>query len=111
MTQTNGGMQKKLFWTKRGVIRLGFFIKSERAKNFRNWIEDIIIEKISQTPETPHQNETVQTENHTLDLDSYTQKIEKIFKLVELLDSKSVKNLYLLIIYLKFKSSITSRIA
>jgi len=41
--QTNGGRQKKVFWTKRGIIRLGFFIKSERAKKFRDWAEDLII--------------------------------------------------------------------
>ena len=31
------------FWTKRGIVRLGFFIKSERAKQFRDWAEDLII--------------------------------------------------------------------
>lgn len=30
-------------WTKRGVVRLGFFIKSERARLFRDWAEDLII--------------------------------------------------------------------
>ena len=30
-------------WTKRGVVRLGFFIKSERAKLFRDWAEDLIV--------------------------------------------------------------------
>lgn len=33
-------------WTKRGMARLGFFIKSERAKNFRDWVEDLIIDGI-----------------------------------------------------------------
>lgn len=32
-----------ILWTKRGIIRLGFFIKSERAKLFRDWAEDLII--------------------------------------------------------------------
>ncbi len=36
----------QLFWTKRGVIRLGFFIKSERAKLFRDWAEDLIIREL-----------------------------------------------------------------
>jgi hypothetical protein len=31
------------FWTKRGIVRLGFFIKSERARLFRDWAEDLII--------------------------------------------------------------------
>lgn len=30
-------------WTKRGIVRLGFFIKSERAKMFRDWAEDLVI--------------------------------------------------------------------
>ena len=33
----------KLFFTKRGIVRLGFFIKSERAKLFRDWAEELII--------------------------------------------------------------------
>lgn len=30
-------------WTKRGIVRLGFFIRSEQAKLFRNWAEELII--------------------------------------------------------------------
>ena len=29
--------------TKRGIVRIGFFIKSERAKLFRDWAEELII--------------------------------------------------------------------
>ncbi len=32
-----------ILWTKRGIVRLGFFIKSERSKLFRDWAEDLII--------------------------------------------------------------------
>ena len=32
-----------VFWTKAGVVRLGFFIKSERAKLFRDWAESVIL--------------------------------------------------------------------
>lgn len=42
-THTLGGRQSATFWTKRGVVRLGFFIKSERAKLFRDAAEDLII--------------------------------------------------------------------
>lgn len=35
---------KKLYWTKRGVIRLGMFIKSPRAVKFRDWAENLIID-------------------------------------------------------------------
>ena len=33
----------KTFWTKRGIVRLGFFVKSERAKLFRDWAEELVI--------------------------------------------------------------------
>ena len=31
-------------WTKNGVVRLGFFINTKRAKLFRDWAEDYIVE-------------------------------------------------------------------
>lgn len=34
----------KTYWTKRGIVRLGFFIKSEKAKAFRDWAEDYVID-------------------------------------------------------------------
>lgn len=34
---------KKVYWTKAGIIRLGFFIKSAKAKQFRNWAEKLIL--------------------------------------------------------------------
>ena len=33
----------RIFWTKRGIVRLCFFIKSGRAKLFRDWAEGLII--------------------------------------------------------------------
>jgi len=36
-----------VFWTKAGIVRLGFFIKSERAKLFRDWAENVILEVTS----------------------------------------------------------------
>lgn len=39
-----------VLWTKRGIVRLGFFIKSERAKLFRDWAEELII-KVSEARE------------------------------------------------------------
>lgn len=36
-----------VFWTKSGIVRLGFFIKSERAKLFRDWAENVILEVTS----------------------------------------------------------------
>ena len=37
--------QKETHWTKAGIIRLGFFIRSERAKIFREWAEQLILDK------------------------------------------------------------------
>jgi hypothetical protein len=42
------GSSKGTLWTKRGIVRLGFFIKSERAKLFRDWAEELVIEKMAQ---------------------------------------------------------------
>lgn len=39
---------KQTLWTKRGIVRLGFFIKSERAKMFRDWAEDLVLNKIEE---------------------------------------------------------------
>lgn len=33
----------KTFWTKKGVVRLGFFIKSEQAAKFRDFAEDLVL--------------------------------------------------------------------
>ncbi|MEA1917406.1 MAG: hypothetical protein U9N42_07730 [Campylobacterota bacterium] len=41
--ETNGGKQKVIHWTKKGIVRLGFFIKSQQAKEFRDWAEDYIV--------------------------------------------------------------------
>lgn len=41
--QTKGGKQRVIHWTKRGIVRLGFFIKSEKAEQFRDWAEDFIV--------------------------------------------------------------------
>lgn len=38
-----GYAKEQTLWTKRGVIRLGFFIRSERAKRFRDAAEDLIL--------------------------------------------------------------------
>ena len=41
----------QVFWTKRGIVRLGFFIKSERAKLFRDWAEELIINVADPLPD------------------------------------------------------------
>lgn len=42
---TKGGLQSVVHWTKKGIVRLGFFIKSQQAKAFRDWAEDYIVNK------------------------------------------------------------------
>lgn len=39
---------KTILWTKRGIVRLGFFIKSERARMFRDWAEDLVVNRIDE---------------------------------------------------------------
>lgn len=55
-----------IYWTKRGVVRLGFYVKSERAKLFRDWAEELIIKLDEQRemfvkPVRPRQ---IETRNH-----------------------------------------------
>lgn len=40
---SKSGSTRTTMWTKRGIVRLGFFIKSQRARLFRDWAEDLII--------------------------------------------------------------------
>lgn len=39
------GAAQGTLWTKRGIVRLGFFIKSDRARMFRDWAEELVISK------------------------------------------------------------------
>lgn len=48
-----------VLWTKRGVVRLGFFIKSKQAIMFRDWAEDLIIEKLNAQPALPQFDDPV----------------------------------------------------
>lgn len=42
-TPPKGAQPNQIYWTKAGIVRLGFFIKSARAKLFRDWAENLII--------------------------------------------------------------------
>lgn len=76
-------------WTKRGIVRLGFFIKSERAKMFRDWAEDLVINKIDEAyqvqaqvqqlslfPEPVKRNHNRLTKERLIDILSDVAKIE-----------------------------------
>lgn len=41
------GAQQVTLWTKRGIVRLGFFIRSARARLFRDMAEDLVIDYFS----------------------------------------------------------------
>lgn len=70
------GPQSQILWTKRGVIRLGFFIKSARAKKFRDAAEDLII------------RETAPQQDTTPWLQQMAEGITKITDVVALHDHK-----------------------
>lgn len=51
-----------IYWTKAGIVRLGFFIKSERAKMFRDWAEGVILQALA--PQLPAELPPVRKRNH-----------------------------------------------
>ena len=51
-----------IYWTKAGIVRLGFFIRSERAKLFRDWAENVILQAI--TPPLPKNLPAIQKRKH-----------------------------------------------
>lgn len=42
-----------LLWTKRGIIRLGFTMRSERARQFRDWAEDLVLALVDKPAAQP----------------------------------------------------------
>lgn len=76
---------KQTLWTKRGIVRLGFFIKSERAKLFRDWAEDLVIftteqaakaEQLSIWPEPEKRRHNRLTQERLVDLLADVAKID-----------------------------------
>jgi len=55
VTSTERGSGRKTYWTKEGVVMLGFFIKTPTAKEFRRWASNFIVEKSkeSKAPAVP----------------------------------------------------------
>jgi hypothetical protein len=81
------------------TLLMTYLRNSEKVRNFKKRLvkefyrmREEILKSKQQTPEKPHQ--TVQVQNETLDLDFYTQQSEKIFKLVEIINSQNIKTLY-----------------
>ena len=74
----------KVYWTKAGVIRLGFFIKSQRAKMFRDWAEQIVLAVTAPNVQLPKASRR----NHNrLSKD----RLVEILSLVALVDDKEVR--------------------
>lgn len=50
ITHTLSNIQPhSIYFTKAGVVRLGFFIKSERAKLFRDWAEKVVLNALEKS--------------------------------------------------------------
>jgi hypothetical protein len=62
----------QIFWTKQGIIRLGLFIRGERARMFRDWVEELVInyleKKLPQLPDTPKRKHNRLTQERLLDI-------------------------------------------
>jgi hypothetical protein len=83
ITDTLSNIQPhQTFWTKAGIIRLGFFIKSERAVMFRDWAEHVILEKLTapapvkSLPPTPRRKHNRLTPERVLRIMSLVCRIE-----------------------------------
>lgn len=57
----------QVFWTKRGVIRLGFFIRSAAAAKFRDFAEDLIIDRM-ESAEVSEADAIIDTVRYVLSL-------------------------------------------
>lgn len=67
----------KIFWTKAGVIRLGLFIRGERARLFRDWVEAIVLNYMEKKlPETPKRKHNRLTQDRLLDIMNDVCRIE-----------------------------------
>jgi phage regulator Rha-like protein len=73
------------------TLLLTFMRNNEIVKSFKI---RLVKEFYRMRDEIKSKNQTVQVQNETLDLDFYTQQSEKIFKLVQLINSQNTKTLY-----------------
>jgi hypothetical protein len=76
---------KQTLWSKRGIVRLGFFINSERARMVRDWAEDLMIEQleggntkqiIKELPNTPKRKHNRLTVDRINDIMHYVCMID-----------------------------------
>ena len=93
---TLGGIQELAFLLESGLYF--FLARSDKPKAipFQKWIAGEVMPSIRKTGTysiLPLEH-PVQTKNNEFNLDFYTQEIEKIFKLVQLVTSQNSKTLY-----------------
>ena len=74
----NSKARQVIMWTKQGVVRLGFLIKTPLAKQFRDWAEDFIIKK---------SEENILTASST-----YIEALKAQIELVKQLEENNMKN-------------------
>ncbi|GHV40398.1 hypothetical protein FACS1894179_06860 [Bacteroidia bacterium] len=79
-----------ILWTKRGIVRLGFFIKSERAKLFRDWAEELIL---TTSPSPSQRGEIVKAlptkRNHNR---LTSERLVKLLTLTNRIDNSELRN-------------------
>ncbi len=76
--------REMIYWTKAGIVRLGFFIKSDRAKKFRAWAEQVVLAVTAPKVELP---KAVRRNHNRLSKD----RLVEILSLVALVDDKEVR--------------------
>lgn len=71
-TLPKGLQPHQTLWTKRGIVRLGFFIKTERAKLFRDWAEELVLNvmghKVPALPDPIRRNHNRLTQDRIIDI-------------------------------------------
>jgi len=93
--QTKGGKQKVIHWTKKGIVRLGFFIKSENAKKFRDWAEDYIVNTVpGQNDELKKLQDIIMAQNKLIAEQPIKQKPDDIFMNDPVLHNNFLEFLY-----------------
>ena len=83
------GNRTQTFWTKRGVIRLGFLIKSDKAKRFRDFCEDLVISKMETTALVPQSMEEMMILQLQGMIDT-KKRVSEVEEKVKILEAKQV---------------------
>lgn len=82
--------QSSILYTKRGVIRLGFFIKSVQAQQVRQWAEDALFEKL-ESPKSHQMVLPLQPIDNRSNLAYPPQYDRELVELLVKIDSKLVR--------------------